>query len=319
MSNRTVLTIGNFDGVHVGHQAIVRRAAAAARRHDARVVAITIDPHPATVLRPGAEPRRLTCRQQKDQALRAAGADDVVVLEPTRELLGSSAEQFTRRLKQQYAPVAFVEGRDFRFGRGRGGNLDALARMGRELGFDVLPVEPVEVALTDQLLVRASSTLIRWLLSCGRVADAARCLGRSYTLSAEVVEGQRRGRRLDVPTVNLDPAGLTDRALPADGVYAGEVSLPDGRARPAAISVGTKPTFDEEQRIVEAHLLDFADDVYGLTVGLRFARWVRDQQAFPDVQSLRRQLHRDIALTRRWHELGLLGEPSAATRMGRAG
>jgi riboflavin kinase/FMN adenylyltransferase len=347
MGGRTVVTIGNFDGVHVGHRELVRAAVRLAREHErreglkegaTRVVAMAFDPHPASVLRPGAEPERLTAWGMRRRLLRHCGADEVVRLEPTADLLGLTAEEFVGRLAQQWRPVAVVEGADFRFGKGRAGDVGLLRRLGRERAegerFAVHVVEPVEVALGDQSIVRVSSTIARWLVGHGRMGDAARVLGRAYAVEGEVVRGDRRGRTLGFPTANVAAGSM----LPADGVYAGvarviaadgveagvAVDRPSpqpsprsseqergegaGRAFLAAVSVGTKPQFrpGETGRTLEAHLLDVERDgeaiatlpEYGWRVEIEFVAWLRDQQRFDGVDALVAQIGRDCERVR---------------------
>ncbi|MEM6854084.1 MAG: bifunctional riboflavin kinase/FMN adenylyltransferase [Planctomycetota bacterium] len=325
MPDRSVLTLGNFDGPHVGHLAILDRAKSLARQHDARVTAITFDPPPIKVLRPGQEPPTITPLDQRIARLKAGGADEVIVLNPTPELLGQPAEEFIARLVEQHQPVAIVEGPDFRFGKGRGGDMDTLAELGQRHGFEAVTVPRVEAPLSDQQLAPVSSSLVRWLVGRGRVADAAVCLGQPFSLTAKVVRGEQRGRQLDIPTANLDAETIAPFIVPADGVYAGLAEISDsveGTANqkssiknpksifPAAISVGVKPTFGRTALTVEAHLLDYrpdaADDLYGQTLTLHFARWVRDQYPFPGVGPLREQLFRDIEQTRQWHASGVL-------------
>ena len=308
----TVLTIGNFDGVHLGHQAILARA----RRVGDRVVALTFDPHPAATLRPGSEPARLSTRADKIQRLRRAGADEVVVLEPTRELLGQTAEQFVAGLVRRYGPAAIVEGPDFRFGKGRAGDLAMLEQLGREHGFAVHVVPRVRTVLSDRLVAPVSSSLVRWLVAGGRVMDAALTLGAGFALAGAVTRGEQRGRELNVPTANLDPADWAGHVVPGDGVYAGIVELAGGARHGAALSVGVKPSFGEHRLTIEAHLLDFTGDLYGQRIRIAFARWLRDQYAFPDAATLRRQLQRDVARTRRWAELGLLEAPAMVAEAG---
>ncbi|MFW6032822.1 MAG: bifunctional riboflavin kinase/FMN adenylyltransferase [Phycisphaeraceae bacterium] len=306
MAVPSVISIGNFDGVHRGHQAIFARARQLADARDAEVVAMTFDPHPASVLRPDGAPPRLTTPPEKQARLQEAGADRVVVLQPTKELLGQPAEQFITRLVDSYRPVAIVERPDFRFGKGRGGDMNLLAELGRSRGFDAVVQPQVELALSDCTLVTVSSSLVRWLVGRGRVLDVGICLGRWHELVAPVMQGEQRGRTIDVPTANLDPAAYGSLIVPADGVYAGEAVLPGGELRPAAISVGVKPTFGQHQLTVEAHVLDFSGDLYGQPLRIRFARWLRDQYMFPNVESLKKQLERDIAHTRELAEQGRL-------------
>jgi len=302
MSPPSVLTIGNFDGVHLGHRAIVARAKQLAEQHHARTVALTFDPHPATVLAPNNVPKRLMSGERRVKTLREAGVDEVILLRPEPELLNLSAVQFIEKLKEQYRPVVFVEGEDFHFGKDRGGSINTLIELGPSLGFDVEVVQPVEVILHDQLQVVVRSSLIRWLLKLGRVADVRRCLGQDFALTAPIIKGEQRGRTIGIPTANLDMASLSEMTLPASGVYAGTASMTDDpdHIYAAAISVGNKPTFDGQGLVVEAHLLDFDSNVYDRRMTLRFSRWLRDQQPFSSVDALTAQLRRDIAATQRF-------------------
>lgn len=296
----SVVTIGNFDGVHRGHAALVRRAVAEAAG-SAKVVALAFDPHPATLLRPQAVPARLSTFEQRARWLREAGANEVVRLAPTPELLDTAPEDFAAQIRRDYRCRAIVEGTDFRFGRGRRGDLDLLRRLGENLGFCVHTVKPVTVSLTDQCIATCSSTLVRWLIAHGRVTDAGRVLGRPYEIDATVVRGDRRGRELGFPTANLD----TPCALPADGVYAGRAKLPDGRILPAAVSIGDKPTFDGTARAAEAFILGLPSPgpsgaipglpEYGWPLSLQVLAYIRDQTRFASVQSLVEQIRRDCA------------------------
>lgn len=306
---RTVLTVGQFDGVHRGHGAILRQARrladelGGAEGPGGRVTAITFAQHPSAVLRAGSEPPRLLSTQEKTARLREAGADEVVVLGPTPQDLAQTAEAFIARLVEQYHPVAVVEGEDFRFGKGRTGDVGVLRELGDRFGFTTHVMPKERATLGDHTQVPVSSSLARWLVGRGRVCDAAACLGRAFALTAKVVRGDQRGRTIGVPTANLDAADLEGFILPADGVYAGFATLPasgaTGReAIPAAISVGDKPTFRGRELTVEVHLLDYRpepfDALYGRTLTLTFERWLRDQYAYPDLESLIRQLGRDV-------------------------
>jgi len=318
---RTILTIGNFDGVHAGHRALVHRArelaAAFDRRSPAgatRVVALAFDPHPATVLRPGAQPPRLTTFAARRTLLRDAGADDVERLEPTPALLGMSAEAFIGSVVTRHRPVAIVEGDDFRFGKARAGDVAALRAMGRARPdsdqFAVHVVEPVTVALGDQTVVTASSSMARWLIERGRMADAARILGRPYTVQGHIVQGDRRGRTLGYPTANV----AAESMLPADGVYAAPAIVPGESGGPsrrfvAAVSVGTKPQFNAQgaTRTLEAHLLDAPRQnspaisglpEYGWRIALHFIAFLREQARFDGVPALIAQIERDCARVR---------------------
>jgi riboflavin kinase/FMN adenylyltransferase len=311
----SVITIGTFDGVHAGHAALVGRAREIGGANSARVVAVTFDPHPLTRLRPDAAPPRLTTFERKSALLRAAGADEVVRLTPDDATLHLTAEEFVRGLVEGYAPVAFVEGPTFRFGHGRAGDTRALAALGTSLGFTVEVLEPVEVTLCDGTVAPATSSLARWLIERGRVRDAAAVLGRPYCLDGVVVRGEQRGRTIGFPTANV----RTECLAPGDGVYAGVVATADGRRLPAALSVGTKPTFGNGDRAVEAFVLNTGSappargtqlegapsrnavlatvlpglPEYGWPISVEFHAWVRDQVRFGSVEGLIDQMRRD--------------------------
>lgn len=313
---RTVLTIGNFDGVHAGHVALLRRANAIAKAHadNPRVVALAFYPHPLSVLAPGREPATLTTFETRERLLLAHGADEVVRLDPSAPpptersemgggrgegLLERSAEEFVESLVRDFAPVAIVEGPDFHFGKARRGTIDTLRTLGKQHAFDVDVVEGVKVRIADSRDVPASSTLARWMISHGRVADAASVLTRPYFITGEVVRGARRGRELGVPTANISTPCLP----PGEGVYAGRATLADGATYPAAISVGTNPTFGEHQLSVEAHILDWSgyhdeSREYGWPIELTFDAWLRDQLRFESIDALKGQMWRDIERTR---------------------
>jgi riboflavin kinase / FMN adenylyltransferase len=329
------VTIGNFDGVHRGHAALIAAGRAAVGNGGGRgggrgrVVVLSFDPNPLALLRPEAVPPRLSTFAQRTRWLKELGADEIVQVTPTREYLQQDAETFLERLCEEWKPAFIVEGSDFRFGRGRGGSIDTLRSMESRFGYRTIVVDPVEVALSDQSLVRASSSLARWLLLHGRVRDAMIVLGRPLEIEAKVVPGDRRGRDIGFPTANLAPVAH-DQLLPGDGIYAGialplPLGVPHGRgeggadrqrAAPnaltpdpslkgrgeyiAAISIGTKPTFGEHPRVCEAHLLDYHGplDEYGWTVHLQFTHWLRDQLTFSDATALIEQLQRDVAQVR---------------------
>jgi len=296
------ITIGTFDGVHLGHQALVQRARTIVGS-DGHVVAIAFGVHPMACLRPDQVPARLDSIEQRAEQLRAAGADEVALLQPSPELLGQEPEAFIGAIVDRHRPAAIVTGDDFHFGRGRRGSVATLRGLGVTMGFETVVVPPIEIALVDQSVVAVRSTLIRWLLRHGRIADATRCLGREFELRAQVVPGDRRGRTIGYPTANLDLAdhGAGPRLVPGAGVYAGSATLPDGTERLAAISVGTKPTFGESPSTCEAYLLDHEAPVeeYGWTIRLRFAQRLRDQLRFAGLEPLLAQMDRDIDETRR--------------------
>jgi riboflavin kinase/FMN adenylyltransferase len=293
------ITIGSFDGVHVGHAALVRRARERAR---GPVRALVFDPHPASIRAPERVPGRLSTFAQREAWLREAGADEVIRLDPASGVLDLNPEDFARRLRDEFGAGLVVEGEDFRFGRGRAGTVRTLATLGAELGFEVEVVPGVEVALCDQVLARASSSLVRWLVERGRVPDAARVLSRPYCIEGLVEQGERRGRTLGIPTANLRSAHL----LPADGVYACLAELPAGGRHACALSVGTKPHFQGRVRAAEAHLLDVprAGEAiaglpeYGWTLRLHLLAFIREQWAFESLGALMDQIGRDLGRTR---------------------
>lgn len=303
-AHTTAVTIGNFDGVHLGHAALIQRARALAGP-GGRVVVLSFDPHPAATLRPGHEPQRLTSFARRAELLKASGADEVLPLEPTQELLALSPEAFIDLVVRDHAAGVFVEGKDFRFGHKRAGDTDALQSLAAAYGARAEIVAPVRIALTDQSVCVASSTMVRWLLERGRIRDAASMLGRPPELAGVVNQGDRLGRELGYPTANI----TCDTAIPADGVYAATAQLDDGRRFGVALSIGSRPTFDGVDRRVEAHLLDIAgvDDPwapipglpeYGWSVRLELNAWIRDQVRFTSVEMLRDQLARDCQRAR---------------------
>lgn len=296
MSSLTAITVGNFDGVHLGHAELVRTA----RRtigNEGIVRVLSFDPHPSTVLNPRSASLRLSTFRQRAEWLESLGADEVIRLQPTSEFLSFSPEEFIRWLVEHHQPSIIVEGPDFRFGSERSGTIETLRKLQGKYEFETVVIEPVEASLSDGSLVQVSSSLIRWLIGQGRVRDAISLLGHPYEIRAMVVEGDRRGRTLGIPTANLDHGEMM---LPSDGIYAGHAWLPDGSEYPAAVSVGTKPTFGEHPRVCEAHLIGYDGplDHYEWTIRLQFHEWLRDQITFSDVDALLSQMHRDLQETK---------------------
>ncbi len=295
-----VVTIGAYDGVHLGHQAVLRlvRELAEARGFDAALV--TFDRHPAEVVRPESAPRLLTTLEQRLELLDATGDLDLCwVLTFDEARSKEAAEDFVREvLVDGIGARLVVVGADFHFGHRRGGNVPLLERMGAELGFEVLGLGLVAVE-GDATAVPYSSTRIRELLAKGDVAEAARLLGRPHEVRGVVERGDQRGaEHLGMPTANLT---VPERiCLPADGVYAGTFVAEDEVERPAAISVGTRPTFYEDGDVlVEAYVLDFDGDLYGQRVRVRFREWVRGQERFDSTEELVEQMNADVEATRR--------------------
>jgi riboflavin kinase/FMN adenylyltransferase len=289
-----VASIGNFDGLHVGHAAILAQVVKEARASATMPTVVTFEPHSLAALRPALAPPRLTPASPKRRLLQDFGIESVVTLEPDEATLSLSAEAFYGRLRD--AGVRhFVEGSRFVFGRGRSGNTQTLAEWCRRDGLGLTVIGDVDVTLDDSATVAVSSSLVRWLLLQGRVRDAARCLGRPYRLTGVVVTGDARGRTIGFPTANLD---CGPQLVPGEGVYAAIVGI-GGRSHPVALSVGTKPTFDGSRLVVEAHVLGFSGDLYGLTLDLDLLAWVRDQMPFPALHDLTDQLKRDCAWVER--------------------
>lgn len=284
----SVISIGNYDGVHVGHAAIIARMHQLSKS-EARVI-VTFEPHPLTVLRPELAPPRLTTNYRKQQLLESMGITHLVTLPPTPEILGLTAEKFWEMLRDQVRPSHIVEGSNFNFGKGREGSIERMMQWAASTPIRVHREPSQTCVLSDRSVVDVSSSIIRWLLGYGRVEDATRCLGRPFELEGTVIQGYQRGRLLGFPTANLECA---DHIIPADGVYAGRCEV-NGRSYAAAISIGTTPTFSQARYQIEVHLIGYTGDLYGRALRVALTRWVRDQMKFPNVDVLRRQLAKDI-------------------------
>jgi riboflavin kinase / FMN adenylyltransferase len=306
---RSVVTIGVFDGVHRGHRLIVARAAEIAATLGLPLVVVTFDPHPDEVVRPGSHPPLLCTPRYRVQLLGQVGADAVCMLPFTREFSQLPAEEFVRTvLVDGLHAAAVVIGENFRFGHKAAGNVTLLGELGEKYEFTAEGV----TLLTDEG-VTISSSQIRDLLTVGEVEAAARELCRPHRVEGIVVRGQQRGRALGFPTANAEPPPNT--AIPADGIYAGWLASLDTDGTelerwPAAISVGTNPTFDGSDRTVEAYALDRDDlDLYGVHVAVEFAERIRGQIRFDSVDDLITQMHQDVAAARQ-----ILVPPGASTR-----
>lgn len=297
--SRAVLTVGNFDGVHVGHRAIMATVTGRARALGGEAAVYTFEPHPRKVLQPERAPRLLTTLEQKLELLEELGVD-VVIVEPfDRGFAQLPAERFVREiLHERVRPVEVYVGYDFRYGRDREGSMRTLTELGPHLGFAVTIIPEVTVGDRD-----VNSTRIRELLEAGRVEEAGELLARPYTVRGRVVEGDRRGRGLGFPTLNLVPE---NEILPARGVYAGRVRFldagdpPAGAVFPAVTNVGRRPTFTEGDEVrAEAHLLDVEVEGYGRRIELGFEHHLRAERRFEGVEALRAQIGRDAAEARR--------------------
>jgi riboflavin kinase/FMN adenylyltransferase len=289
----TVVTIGVYDGVHIGHRALIGRVQAMAGELGAASAVVTFDRHPAAVVRPASAPKVLTDLEQRLELLESTGVDYTLVLTFDEARASESAEDFVREILVGCLHArAVVVGHDFHFGRDRGGNVPLLQRMGAELGFDVLGI----MLVGDDVPV--SSTRVRELIAAGNVEEAAELLGRPHEVRGVVDHGDERGRELGFPTANV--AVPSDVLLPADGIYAGWYERPNHDVHPAAISVGRRPTFypDADKSLLEAYLLDFDGDLYGEDAKVRFVSRLRDEAKFDSVDALVDQMSKDIDATR---------------------
>ncbi|MBW8483654.1 bifunctional riboflavin kinase/FAD synthetase [Actinomadura parmotrematis] len=295
---RSVVTIGVFDGVHRGHQRIVRSAAEQARERGLRSVVITFDPHPDEVVRPGTHPPLLTSTRRRVELLESLGTDAVAVVPFTLELSRVPPDEFVRTvLVERLRAAHVIVGEDFRFGHKAKGDAALLTELGTKYDFTA---EGVPLVANGDTI---SSTNIRARLDEGDVAAAARALGRPHRVEGVVVRGHQRGRLLGFPTANLET--LPHTAIPADGVYAGRLVCDSDRypgfSWPAAISIGTNPTFEgTAERTVEAYALDRDDlDLYGEHMGVDFTDRIRDTLKFASVDALVAEMHHDVAEARR--------------------
>jgi riboflavin kinase/FMN adenylyltransferase len=289
-----VLAIGNFDGVHIGHQRILATARALADGQVLPAVVMTFEPPPERVLRPFSASPRITPADRKLELLLEAGADTVVTAWSDQGLLSLSAQDFIEQvIAGAFAARHVVEGDNFRFGRGRAGDVSVLARAAARFGFVTHVVDPVFVELPGGA-ERVSSSLIRRLVTAGQVEPAQACLGRPFALFERIVPGQGLGRTIEFPTANINPA---DQVIPADGVYAGRARV-NGDGYPAAISVGGKPTLGGGPRVVEAFLVGAHGNLYGSLLRLEFLQRLRDQQRFDDTQQLKAQIAKDVERVR---------------------
>ncbi len=283
----TWLTIGVFDGVHVGHQRIIHQLTAGAHASRAPAVVLTFSPHPASILA-GREIKLLTTPEERAELLFKHGIDTVIDLPFTHELAEQSAEEFMAVLCQMLGLKQLIIGYDFALGKGRAGNFERLKRIGMKLGYQVSSIPPQLHA--EEII---SSTLIRRDIASGEVSQAASRLGGHYTLSGAVIPGDGRGRTIGIPTANLDIA--PEKAVPLNGVYACQ-ALIDGQKHPAVVNIGLRPTFTSGEVLprIEAHLLGYSADLYGKNVTLQFIQRLRGEQKFASIEALVTQIQADI-------------------------
>jgi riboflavin kinase/FMN adenylyltransferase len=286
----TVVTVGTFDGVHRGHWAVLEEIARRARASARESVLVTFDPHPLEIVNPAAAPPLLTTLEEKRVILAASSVDRTEVLAFTEELRGYEPERFVREiLLARFGMAELVIGYDHGFGFGRAGGVELLRRLGAAEGFavDVVPA----VHLQDGRTI--SSTLIRRAVAGGNLATATEALGRPYAVSGVVEPGAGRGRTIGIPTANIAAPGAR-KLLPPDGVYAAIVTTPAGD-RGAMVNLGSRPTFGEAARALEAHLFEFGGDLYGRTISVAFIARLRETRKFGGPDELRAQLERDRA------------------------
>ncbi len=292
----TVVTIGAYDGVHLGHAAVIERVKKLAAERGMATAVVTFDRHPASVVRPESAPALLTDLDQKLELLEATGVDYTMVIHFDEARSREPAADFVRDdLVGCLNAKAIVVGEDFHFGHRRSGNVELLASMGLELGFEVIPLALVgaDGEPAGEITARVSSTVVRGLLRAGDLAGANALLGRPYEVRGIVGDGDKRARELGFPTANVNVPD--DICLPHDGIYAGWYVLPDGTPEPCAISLGRRPTFYDDQpySLLEAHVLDFTGDLYGHRARVQFVAHLRDEERFDSVDALIAQMGRD--------------------------
>ena len=290
---RSVLTIGAYDGVHLGHQAVIGQVRRDAGALGARSVVVTFDRHPASVVRPESAPKLLTDLDQKLELLAATGVDATVLIHFDAAQAQEAPDAFVRRvLVDCLRAQRIVVGEDFHFGNHRQGNVALLRTLGAGLDFDVEPIELIERG--DGVDEPISSTAIRRAMAGGQVELAGAMLGHAFQARGKVVQGDQRGRLLGFPTANVEVPNTV--CLPADGVYAGWYVRPDGARHECAMNLGRRPTFYEhaDHSLLEAHLLDFQGDLYGEHARVEFTHFLRSERKFDGIDALKAQLKHDI-------------------------
>jgi riboflavin kinase/FMN adenylyltransferase len=296
-AKRSVVTIGAYDGVHRGHQAVIGQVRKEAQQLGCQSVVVTFDKHPASVVRPESAPKLLTDLDQKLELLQQTGIDATLIVEFNRERSTEDPTLFVKRvLVDTLRARAVVVGEDFHFGFNRGGNVAMLRELGKQFDFQVEPVKLI--ARPDGVEEPVSSTSIRRALAGGQVETATNLLGRAYEVRGVVVNGDKRGRTIGFPTANVEVPNAM--CLPADGVYAGKFQCDDGSVHACAINLGRRPTFFEhaDHSLLEAHLLDFDGDLYGQKVSVTFEHFLRSERKFDGLEAIRTQLQLDVAAAR---------------------
>ena len=289
-----VITIGNFDGVHIGHQALFHEAIEKAEAIDGTSVAMTFEPHPLRVMKKNNHPPLITLYEQKSELIERTGMDVLICVPFTLEFAAQSAEQFVRDLLvQKIGMKAIVVGQDYSFGKNREGDLDLLKSYGPEYGFEVIVAGWIKSARA--LADRISSTKIRELVTDGRMEQAEKMLGRNYQIRGKVVTGRDRGGKLlGIPTANIN---LHDELCPKTGIYAVTVEC-EGNQHRGVANIGYSPTFEDHEFTVEVHILDFSDNIYGEIIRINFIKRLRDEIKFSNISELIDQIKKDIAAAR---------------------
>ena len=285
-----VITIGNFDGVHLGHQALFREVMKKAHQIGGTSIAMTFEPHPIRVLKQNGQPPLITQYEQKIELIERTGLDVLICMTFTPEFSAISAKDFVENLLVKHIGMkAIVVGRDYTYGKNREGNLKSLETDGKRLGFEVIVADWIQVG--NDLPGRTSSTLIRELVMDGKVIDANKLLGRPYQIRGKVVTGRDRGGKLlGFPTANIN---LQDELCPKTGIYAVTVEI-HGKIYNGVANIGYSPTFDDQQFTVEVHILDFNKRIYGENVRVNFIRRIRDEEKFKNISELSDQIRKDI-------------------------
>ena len=286
---KVCLAIGFFDGVHLGHQQIIRQTIADARQHDALALVLTFDLHPNAIVAPGHVPPLIYSLSQKLRAIESLGADTLLLIHFDEKFSRQTGEEFIRNLARDMGQIqSLCVGADFIFGHQRSGNVALLKKLGGEIGFVVHGLGAV--SLDGQIV---SSTHIRELIRAGNLDAASQMLGRPYAISGQVVKGEHLGQQLGFPTANLDTSGLT---LPPNGVYAGFVNINE-KAYRTALNIGFRPTVASNRQVahIEAHVLDFSGELYGEELEIEIGEKLREEKKFTSTAELREQIARDVA------------------------
>jgi riboflavin kinase/FMN adenylyltransferase len=289
-----VITIGNFDGVHIGHQALFHEVIEKAETIDGTSIAMTFDPHPIRVLKQNGDPPLITLYEQKAELIERTGIDVLICVPFTKAFASMSADQFIRNLLvEKIGMKAIVVGEDYTFGKNREGNLDMMRSYGPECGFEVIVAHWIKAS--KGFTGRISSTKIRELVTDGLITEAEKMLGRHYQIRGQVVTGRDRGGKLlGIPTANIN---LHDELCPKTGIYAVTVECKGNRHKGAA-NIGYSPTFEDHEFTVEVHILDFNDNIYGEKIRVNFIQRIRDEIKFSNISELIEQIKKDIAAAR---------------------